>query len=127
MLLANHIKFYPRILLSLTGLVIAIVAFETLGNWLASGKDLAEPDRSLSIFKKRLFRVNSDVQIEGVTRPVANATELMTYADIARTPIVHLVLHSGQRHQFFVVTDDINYVFEVDLEKIANKKPKHKK
>jgi hypothetical protein len=126
-LLTNHVNFYPRVLLSLSGVVGSIIAFEILGNWLASAKDLDEPDRSIAIFRKHLYRIHPDVHIEGQTRPVSNAAELVTFAEIARTPILHLILNDGQIHKFMVVTDDLNYVFTVDLESEAHKAGRHKK
>ena len=126
-LLANNINFYPRVLLSLSGVVASIIAFEILGNWLASAKDLEEPDRSMAIFRKHLYRVHPDVQIEGQTRPVAKAEDLVVFAEIARTPIVHLVLDEGQIHKFMVITDDLNYVFTVDLRLEEHKRGRHKK
>jgi hypothetical protein len=126
-LLANNVKFYPRILLGLSGLVVSIIAFEVLGNWLVSGRDLPEPEKSLAIFGKHLYRVHPDIHIDGLTRPVSKASELVTFAEIARTPILHLILGDDQVHKFIVVTDDLNYVFTVDLGLEEHKRGRHKK
>jgi signal peptidase len=125
-LLARHAVFFPNLLLSLIGLVVSIIAFEVLGIWIASGKDLEEPDRSIAVFKKRLYRIDSSVHIDGLTKPVESASQLMNFADIANTPILHLVLNEGNLHRFLVVTDELNYVFTVDLEKKVKEKARHK-
>jgi len=124
-LLANHTTFYPRLALSLLGLLVSVVAFEFLGNWLIYGKDLEEPYRSLAVFRKRLYRIDSSVVIQGETKPVTEVKDLLTYAEIANCPILHLVENDGNLHLFFVVTDDLNYVYKVDLE--HSHKAKHKK
>jgi len=126
-LLTNHTRFYPRVLLSLSGVVISIVAFEIVGNWIASAKDLKEPDQSIAIFGKRLYRIDPNVHIDGQTQPVSSATELMTLADLAHSPVLHLVLNEGKIHKFFVISDHLNYVFTVDLEEVVHKTGRHKK
>jgi len=126
-LLTNHTRFYPRVLLSLSGVVISIVAFEIVGSWIASAKDLKEPDQSIAIFGKRLYRIDPNVHIDGQTQPVSSATELMTLADLAHSPVLHLVLHEGKIHKFLVVSDHLNYVFTVDLEAVVHRTGRHKK
>jgi len=126
-LLANHTKFFPRVLLSLSGVAVSIVAFELVGNWLASAKDLDEPDRSMAIFGSHLYRIKSEVQIPGPTQPVATASELLTYSEIGKTPILHLVSEDNLIHRFIVVTDSLNYAYTVDLSKETNSKGRHKK
>ncbi|MEO0024907.1 MAG: hypothetical protein RL196_1348 [Actinomycetota bacterium] len=127
-LLANQTKFYPRVLLSLSGVAISIIAFEIVGGWLAAAKDLPEPDQSIAIFSKRLYRLRADVHIPGQTQPVAKASELMAFADIAHTPVLHLVLDEGQVHKFLVVTDELNYAYTIDMQAIASHKTgRHKK
>ena len=127
LLLANHARFYPRLLISLVGLIVSILAFELLGNWVANGKDLDEPEKSLAIFRKHLYRIDPTVHISGPTMPVASAVDLMTFAEIAKTPILHMVLSEGQVHKFMVVTDELNYVFTVDLTIAAIAHGRHKK
>jgi len=126
-LLMNHSRFYPRVLLSLTGLVVSIIAFEFLGSWLSGGKDLEEPNRSLAIFGKQLYRIHPTTQINGLTQPVSTAVELRRFADIAKTPVLHLELDEGRKHQFLVVTDDLNYEFTVDLTQPKEIHGRHKK
>ena len=123
----NHIKFYPRIFLSLLGLVMSIVAFELLGNWLSAGKDLVEPDRSMAVFRKRLFRIAAHSEIPGPTQPIEHAQQLMTLADIGNTPILHQISPDNKVHRFFVVTEDLNYVFTLNLQALGSDKGRHKK
>jgi len=126
-LLANHANFYPRMLLSLSGVVVSIIAFEVLGNWLALGKDLKEPDRSIAAFRRHLYRVDSRIEIPGQTKPVEKALELLKLAEVANTPILHMISEDESVHQFWVVTDDLNYLYVVHPEPENHPKAKHKK
>ena len=115
-LLADHAYFYPRVALTLLGVLVSVVAFELIGNWLNAGTDLEEPYRSFHVFRKRLYRLTADVEIPGHTVAVASATELEAFAEIANCPVVHIEENNGLEHRFFVVTDQLNYCWTVRLD-----------
>lgn len=121
-LLANRTSFYPRLALSLLGVIVSVIAFEVIGRWLLQGRDLTEPYRTLEIFRKRLYQIDQKVEIPGQTAPVNSADELLKLAELGHTPILHLVLEDGMRHQFFVITDELNYVFDLH---VSEQKPAH--
>lgn len=115
-LLANKATFYPRVALSLVGVLISVVAFEVIGNWLAGGRDLAEPYRSFEVFRNRLYRLTDDVLIPGSTVVVNSARELLRFAEISNSPVLHSVSEEGAKHEFLVVTDELNYAYRVNAE-----------
>lgn len=117
-LLANRTNFYPRVLLSLLGVIVSVIAFEIIGNWVVNGRDLKEPYRSFEIFRNRLLRIEPSLSIPGPTLPVKSARELLAFAQLGKTPILHLVNGSGEDHKFFVVTDDLNYLFDLNLSEL---------
>jgi hypothetical protein len=74
------------------------------------------------VFRKRLYQIDGSVEIPGQTAPVSSAGELLKIAEVGRAPILHLVLENGLRHQFFVVSDHLNYLFDLH---VSEQKPKH--
>lgn len=127
-LLANRTNLYPRVLLSLVGVMVSVIAFEIIGNWVLNGRDLAEPYRSIEVFRNKLLRIDPAVKIPGPTVPVKNSKELLNLSQLAKTPVLHLVNDAGNDHKFFVVTDDLNYVYDLNLTELEKHRPgRHKK
>ncbi len=127
-LLANRTNLYPRVLLSLVGVMVSVIAFEIIGNWVLNGRDLAEPYRSIEVFRNRLLRIDATTRIPGPTVPVKSAKELLVFSQVAKSPVLHLVSDSGDDHKFFVITDDLNYLYDLNLTELEkHRSGRHRK
>lgn len=128
LLLANHADFFPRVFLSLLGVTISILAFEIIGTWITRGRDLAEPYRSLEVFRNRLYSLPPNTVIPGETLPVKDALTLLKYAELSQSPVLHLADSDFRDHQFVVVTDDLNYLYRLNTRMLeATSHPRHRK
>ena len=88
-------SFFPRIFLSMAGAIVALTTYEALGRWIANGRDLPEPLRSLEVLKGTLFRFESTLVFDGLTQNVKSARELRNLVDIANQPVLHVVDESN--------------------------------
>lgn len=113
LLLVRGVDFYPRVALSLLATVLVTVGFEILSSWINNGKSLNEPYRSIKTFGSRLFLVDSSVEIEGESQLVSSSKKLLALSEAARSPLIHLARNNGKLHEFWLVTDDINYFWRV--------------
>ena len=125
-LLANRSNFYPRLALSLIGVIVSVTAFEIIGSWVFNGRGLREPYKSFEIFRNRLFQLPENTIIPGETIPVESAQQLMGFAKAGNSPIIHQFSEKDQSHRFFLITDDLNFVFNTKNEDFAQQGPRHK-
>lgn len=112
-MLTNGVDFFPRVALTLIAAVVATIGFELVGFWLNSGQNLAEPYKSIQTFGHRLYLVKQEVDIPGQSELVDKAAHLQHMAEIANSPIIHIVRGDGHLHEFWLITDDLNYFWRV--------------
>ena len=113
-MLTNGVDFFPRVALTLVAAVIATIGFEVVGFWVNSGQNLEEPYRSIRTFGSRLYLVKQEVDIPGQSQLVDTSAHLHHMAEIANSPVIHIVRGNGHLHEFWLITDDLNYFWRVE-------------
>lgn len=112
-MLTNGVNFYPRVALTLGAAIIATIGFELVGFWINSGQSLSEPYRSIRLFGHRLYLLKQEIDIPGESEMVDSAKHLHHMAEIANAPVIHILRENGQLHEFWLITDDLNYFWRV--------------
>lgn len=112
-MLTNGVEFFPRVALTLVGAILATVGFEVFGFWLNSGQSLSEPYRSIRLFGHRLYLLKQDIDIPGKSELVDSAKHLHQMAEIANSPVIHIIKDDGHVNEFWLITDDLNYFWRV--------------
>ena len=112
-MLTNGVDFYPRVALTLIAAVLATIGFEVIGFWVNSGQALKEPYRSIKLFGERLYLLNEEADIPGESELVDSPTHLHHMAEVANAPIIHILRDNGRLHEFWLITDDLNYFWRV--------------
>ena len=112
-MLTNGVDFFPRVALTLAAAVVATVGFEVVAFWVSSGKGYAEPYRSIRRFGKQLYLVDEAIDIPGESQLLESAGQLHRLAEAASSPILHIVRNKARTHEFWLVTDDLNFFWRV--------------
>lgn len=114
-MLTNGVDFFPRVALTLAAAVVATIGFEVMAIWLASGNGFAEPYKSIRRFGKQLYLVDEAIDIPGDSQLLESSDQLHKLADAANSPILHIVRNGGRTHEFWLVTDDLNFFWRVSV------------
>lgn len=112
-MLTNGVEFFPRVALTLVAAILATISFEVFGFWLTSGRSLSEPYRSIRLFGHRLYLLKQEIEIPGQSELVDSAKHLHHMAELANSPVIHIVKNDGHLNEFWLITDDLNYFWRV--------------
>lgn len=115
LMLARGVDFYPRVAMALAATVLATIGFEWISSWINNGKSLSEPYRSIQTFGARLYQIDSSTEIKGESQLVKSPKELLRLSDAARFPLIHMMRNDGKLHEFWLITDDLNYFWRVSV------------
>lgn len=122
LLLVKQVPLWPQVALSLMALVVATALLVWFWTYHATGRDLAEPQRSMAVLGPRLHRIAPDITLDAV--PVASADELANIRARTGLPVLHQIVDIVRdvqnatvqaTHRFFVMTEEQTYVWSVTV------------
>ena len=122
LLLVKQVPLWPQVGLSLLALIVATALLVWFWTYHATGRDLAEPQRSMAVLGPRLHRIAPDITLDAV--PVASADELANIRARTGLPVLHQIVDVVREepnatvqatHRFFVMTEKQTYVWSVTV------------
>lgn len=114
-MLGRGVDFYPRVAMAVAATVIATICFELFSTWINNGISLSEPYRSIKLFGSHLYQIDSSIEIKGESKLLESPKQLLRLSEAAHSPILHMTRDSGKLHEFWLITDDLNYFWRVSV------------
>jgi signal peptidase len=114
--LLQGIALYPRVATSLLALVVAFAVLIAFWEFNADGRNLAEPSKSIAILGPVLRRIPPEIDVEehGVELiAVKSAFKLRDAKEHFNLPVLHQIHTEPVSHSFYVVTENVIYVWRV--------------
>lgn len=122
LLLVRHMPLWPQLALSLTALLVSVLLLSGFWVYYASGRNLAEPQRSMAVLGPRLHRIDPSITVDAL--PTQSADELSRIRDRTGLPVLHQIADRSldertgmitATHRFFVMTEKQTYVWSVKV------------
>jgi signal peptidase I len=117
--LIQGLPLFPRVSWSLVAMSTAFAILIGFWEFNGDGRNLKEPSRSIAVLGPVLRRIPGDVQVETSNVQVVelpSAYKLRDVKEHLNLPVLHQIQLKPVVHSFYVVTDELIYVWRVALD-----------